>query len=263
MFHMFIKLFLVFVLFFVVISTISADEHDQDLHAGDIQPWRVGAEIFVNGTVFEADFSDLSGGLFETDDPGINVNIAKGSFTPGNWLRFKAVGQLLFWDGAQWSKVIPNGERIEITDALNRPISFSGNSNDEVAGVIGEIGSDGGLHEHLNFKIFDATNLQNSTSGAYRILLRLFESRANDDTSVSVASTPIAIVFNRGLDHGNFEFAVAAANDLAENSVFIADSGVLTIQRVKALGTHYQVKFQHIGDGKFQLVEANEIVEIE
>jgi hypothetical protein len=41
--------------------------------------------------------------------------------------------------------------------------------------------------------------------------------------------------------------------------VFVADTGVLTIQKVKAFGTHYKVKLQHIGNDQFQLVEAEEI----
>ena len=231
----------------------------QELHAGDMQPWRIGAEIFVNSTLFEADFGDPSGGSFATDEPGIDVDIEKGAFTPGNWLRFQPVGQLLYWNGTQWSTAIPNGERIEITDALNNAISFSATGTSGTAGVIGEVSSDGRVHEHLSFKIFDVANTPNGTPGAYRIQFKLFESNANSDTSVSIATSPIAIVFNRGLEQGSFELAVAAANDLTENSVFVADTGILTIQRVKALGTYYQAKLQHIGDGKFQLIEVHEI----
>lgn len=241
-------------------SAIAAEGGNHDLHSGDIQPWRVGAEIFVNSSLFEADFGDLSGGSFATDEPGVDVNIAEGTFTPGNWLRFKPVGQLLFWSGTEWVDSMPNGERIEITDALENIISFSGNAVSETAGIIGAIGSDGGLHEHISFKIFDATNTPNGTPGAYRIQLKLFESQANDDTSISIAASPIAIVFNRGLDHESFESAVTAAGNLAENAVFVSETGILTIQRVKALGTNYQVKLRHIGDSNFQLIEVNEVI---
>lgn len=248
------------VLALLLASTAAAEGDNRDLHSGDIQPWRVGAEIFVNSTLFETDFGDLSGGSFATDEPGIDVNIAEGTFTPGNWLRFQPVGQLLFWNGAEWIDSAPNGERIEITDALENIISFSDSAVSEAAGVLGEIGSDGGLHDHISFKIFDATNTPNGTPGAYRIQLKLLESQANSDTSVSIAASPIAIVFNRGLDHEHFESAVTAAGNLAENAVFVADTGILTIQRVKALGTHYQVKLQHNGDGSFQLIEVNEVI---
>ena len=243
------------------LATANAQEAGQDLHEGDIQPWRVGAEIFVNSALFEADFGDLGGGPFVTDEPGVDVNIQTGTFTPGNWLRYQPVGQLLFWDGTQWTDAVPNGERIEITDVLNNVTSFSADGVSETAGVIGEIDSGGGLHEHLSFSIFDATNAPNGSAGAYRIQFKLFESLPQSDLSVSIAATPIAIVFNRGLETDSYELAVSAAEGLDNNAVFVAETGVLTIQRVEALGTVYKVKMQSIGNNQFQLVEAEEVID--
>lgn len=245
----------------LISTTIAAEEDDHGLHAEDIQPWRIGAEIFVNSTLFETDLGDLGGGPFATDDPGVDVNVQQGAFTPGNWLRFQPVGQLLYWDGAQWLESTPNGERIEITDALNNTISFRAGGTDETAGIIGEIDSSGGLHDHMSFKILDASNTPNGSPGAYRIQLRLFESAPQSDTSVSIAATPIAIVLNRGLASENYESAVAAAADLDDHAAFVAETGLLTIQRVKAFGTYYRVKLQHTENKQFQLIEANEIID--
>lgn len=253
-----INLTMTFVLSLFSISAI-AQAHS---HEGDIQPWKIGAEIFVNSNLFEPDFGDIGGGLYTTDEPGFDVNIAKGAFTPGNWLRFQPVGQLQFWNGAEWSAIVPNGERIEITDALGNAISYRSDGVSNTPAVIGEIGSDGGLHEHVEMSIFDASNALGGSVGAYRIQLKLFESQANSDTSVSIATSPITIVFNRGLEHDKFELAVSAAADLNENSVFVAETGTLDIQQVKALGTYYKVKLRHIGDNKFELIEAEEITEI-
>lgn len=249
------------ILLLSIANVVAAEDDNHDLHATDIQPWRVGAEIFVNSTLFETDFGDLGGGPFVTDEPGIDVNIQEGAFTPANWLRFQAVGQLLYWNGTQWSETVPNGERIEVTDALNNAILFSTSDVSEAAGVIGEIDSEGGLHEHLSFKIFDASNTPNGSSGAYRIQFKLFESLPQSNTSVSIAASPIAIVLNRGLETENFELAVSAAADLDDNTVFIAETGVLTIQRVKAFGTVYKVKMQHTGNYQFQLIEAEEVID--
>jgi len=253
-----INLTMTFVLSLFSISAI-AQAHS---HEGDIQPWKIGAEIFVNSNLFEPDFGDIGGGLYTTDEPGFDVNIAKGAFTPGNWLRFQPVGQLQFWNGTEWSTTAPNGERIEITDALGNAISYRSDGVSNTPAVIGEIGSDGGLHEHVEMSIFDASNALGGSVGAYRIQLKLFESQANSDTSVSIATSPITIVFNRGLEHDKFELAVSAAADLNENSVFVAETGTLDIQQVKALGTYYKVKLRHIGDNKFELIEAEEITEI-
>ncbi|MBX3628513.1 MAG: hypothetical protein KF908_01145 [Nitrosomonas sp.] len=249
-------------------STIAQDGHDHDedtahLHGGDIQPWRTGAEIFVNKDLFETDFGDISGGPFVTDDPGVDVNIQKGTFTPGNWLRFQPVGQLLFWDGINWQSTVPNGERIEIKDVLDNAVTFHPHGVSENTGIIGQIDSEGGLHEHLDFSIFDASNTPGGSPGAYRIQLKLFESQPDTDISVSIATSPVAIVFNRGLEHEHFEQAVSAAADLNHNAVFVADNGILTIHEVKALGTFYRVKLQYIGNDQFQLIEAEEIPAME
>ncbi|GJL75690.1 MAG TPA: hypothetical protein PKM20_00475 [Nitrosomonas sp.] len=249
----------------VLLSTTHAlaeeDNHEHELHGGDIQPWRVGAEIFANSALFETDFGDLSGGPFVTDDPGIDVNVQEGGFTPGNWLRYQPVGQLFFWDGTQWTDVAPNGERIEITDALSNVISYSTGGVSETAGVIGEADSNGGVHEHLSFAIFDASNTPNGSAGAYRIQFKLFESLPQSDTSVSIATSPTTIVFNRGLETESFELAVAAAENLNDNSVFVDETGALTIQRVKASGTVYKVKMQYIGNSQFQLTEVEEVID--
>jgi hypothetical protein len=246
----------------LLISTANAQQAGQDLHADDIQPWRVGAEIFVNSTLFEADFGDLSGGPFVTDEPGVDVNVQAGAFTPSNWLRFQPVGQLLYWDGTQWSEVVPNDERIEITDALNNAIPFNANSVSDIAGVIGEIDNNGGLHAHISFNIFDASNTPNGSAGAYRIQFKLFESLPQSDTSVSIATSPITIVFNRGLETENYELAVSSSADLDNSPVFVAETGLLTIHRVNALGSVYKVKMQYIGNNQFQLIEADEIINV-
>lgn len=255
MFKKIINLSMVFVFSLFSVSAIS----QAHVHESDIQPWKIGAEIFVNNHLFEPDFGDISGGLYTTDEPGFDVNIAKGAFTPGNWLRFQPVGQLLFWNGTEWSATAPNGERIEITDVLGSAISYRTDGVSNTPAVIGEIGSDGGLHEHLKISISDASNALGGSVGAYRIQFKLFESKANSDTSVSIATSPITLVFNRGLEHEKFELAVSAAVDLNENSVFAENTGILNMQRVKALGTYYKVKFKHIGDNKFELIEAEEI----
>ena len=247
----------------VLLSTTHAfadddDGHEGELHATDIQPWRVGAEIFTQSALFETDFGDLNGGEFVTDDPGIDVNVQEGGFTPGNWLRYQPVGQLMFWDGTQWTDVVPNGERIEVTDVLSNVASYSADGVSEAAGVIGEADSNGSVHEHLTFAIFDASNAPNGSAGAYRIQFKLFESLPQSDTSVSIATSPVAIVFNRGLDTESYELAVSAATGL-DDAVYVAETGTLTIQRVNAFGHVYKVKMQLNSDNQFQLTEVEEV----
>ncbi|WP_177170337.1 hypothetical protein [Nitrosomonas marina] len=54
---------------------------------------------------------------------------------------------------------------------------------------------------------------------------------------MSIAASSIAIVFYRGLETESFELAVSAADGLDNHAVFVAETGLLTIQHVNAFGT--------------------------
>jgi len=236
----------------------AADDH---LHAGDLQPWRQGAEIFLNSQLFEVDLGDLGGGPFATDDPGIDVNIEKGAFNPGNWLQFQAVAPLQFWDGDEWTTSMPNGEHINLVDALDQTIRIDGHDISNNLAVIGEFEANGGLHTHVDFSLQDASNTLNGSQGAYRIELKLFESAANSELSVSYAAKPVVIVFNQGLAEAEFEHAVEALEDAHESVVYDVATGVLSIPNVKALDKHYKVKLKNQGNFIFHLEAADEISE--
>lgn len=234
-------------------------EEDNHLHDTDIQPWRIGAEIFLNGHVFEADFGDLGGGAFATDDPGIDSDVDKGAFGPGNWLQFLPQGQLQFWDGDEWSTSMPNGEYINVQDALDKTIRIDGNGTSGGSAVIGEIDANGKIHTHIDFSLLDASNTLNGSQGAYSIELKLFESAANSEVSVSYAAKPVMIVFNQGLEEEDFEHAVEGLEDSHESVEYDDTSGILLIPEVEAFGKHYKVKLNNQGNFLFQLTEAHEV----
>lgn len=182
-----------------------------DQHAGDIQPWLANGQIELNAGLFEADFGDLSGGAYRTDDPGYDADTTLGAFGAGNWLWFQAIGSLKYWDGFSWNSSVPNGEHIELEDALGNTTSISASGVSNPAGVIGEFDSAGDLHEHLDMTIRNASNSLGGSVGAYWITLQLFESAANSQTALAVSSS-YDIIFNRGLDIAAYENAVAAVN---------------------------------------------------
>lgn len=252
----------------LIASSFSVMAEDSHLHTGDLQPWRIGAEIFLNSEVFEVDFGDLGGGAYATDNPGIDANIEKGAFQPGNWLQLKALATLQFWDGDEWSSAMPNGEYINVVDALDNTVRIDANSTSESTMVIGEIDNNGGLHTHIDFSLLDASNSLNGSQGAYRIELKLFETAPNSELSVSYAAKPVMIIFNQGLAEEDFEHAVEATSDHDDHDDYAdveydAATGMLSIPNVKALGKHYQVKLKNEGDFKFQLTEAFELPESE
>lgn len=241
------------------------DDHEHEghsVHEGDINPYRTGAEINLDNQLFESDFGDLSGGAFATNAPGIDADISKGAFESGNWLQFKPVAPLQFWDGDEWTSSVPNGETVNIVDALGNTVTINASETTSSSAVIGEIDTNGGVHAHVNFSLQDASNSENGSVGAYRIALKLYESAANSEVSVSYAASPVVIVFNQGLAEEQFESAVAALGDSHEEAAeaeYDADSGNLVIPVVKAGDKHYKVTLQNQGAFEFKLLQAEEV----
>ncbi|AEG00202.1 hypothetical protein [Methylomonas methanica] len=181
-----------------------------DQHAGDIQPWKANGQIELNAALFEADFGDLSGGLYRTDDPGYDADTDSGAFGAGNWLWFTGLDNLKYWDGSVWSNSVPDGEYVELTDALDNITTISSFGVQNAFGVIGEFDGAGDIHEHLDMAIFNSADALGGSVGAYWITLQLFESLPNSQAALATSST-FDIIFNRGLGHEAFETAVSAA----------------------------------------------------
>ncbi|MDP2179244.1 hypothetical protein [Methylicorpusculum sp.] len=188
-------------------SAFAATDHQ---HMGDIQPWKVGGQIYTNGSLFEADFGDFYRGNYVTQAPGFDADTAKGAFGAGNWLRFQGLGALKFWDGSIWSNTVPNGEYIEIEDAIGNTTTFTASGVSNPIGVIDQLDAEGDLHSHLDMTIKTASNDKGGSIGAYWIMMQIFETAPGSLVHVSTASAPFAIIFNRGLDHEAFETAVSA-----------------------------------------------------
>ncbi|ATG89383.1 PEP-CTERM sorting domain-containing protein [Methylomonas koyamae] len=191
----------------VMAANLSVSAAEVHQHEGDIQPWKANGQIELNAYLFEADFGDLSGGLYSTDDPGYDADTDHGAFGAGNWLQFTGLGNLQFWDGSSWGTPVA-GETVHIEDAVGNTTIFGGASITNPQGVIGEFDSAGDIHEHLDMEIRTAANALGGTVGAYWITLQLFESLPNSQDALAISST-YDIIFNRGLGHEDFETAVS------------------------------------------------------
>ncbi len=221
-----LKSVLLFAAFNSTAWAASSHQHDED-----IQPWLAQGKVQLNNTLFEADFGDLAGGLYKTDDPGFDVDEDHGGFTPGNWLRFEGIGSLKYWGGSSWSSALPNGEEVRIEDALGNITVFDGAGVSNPVGVISDVDSEGDVHTHVDMSIWDNTGNLGGTVGAYWISLKLFDTLPNDATPVSEASDVINLIFNRGLDHEDYETAVSAVPVPAAIYFFI--SGMLGLGWMK------------------------------
>lgn len=119
--------------------------------------------------------------------------------------------------------------------------------------------ANGGLHTHIDFSLRDVSDQLNGSQGAYRIELKLIESAANSEVSVSYAAKPVVIVFNQGLEEAEFEHAVEALEDSHEAAEYDDTTGILSIPEVEAFGKHYKIQLNNQGDFLFQLIEAHEV----
>lgn len=180
----------------------------------------------TNGTEFEADFGDLAGGPYVTDDPGFDADESLGAFTPGNWLQLQGLGTLQFWNGTSWSSSVLNGEEVRIDDAVGNTTIFSSSSVTNPFAIIGEIDANGDMHEHIDYSIFDISGSLGGSVGAYWITFALIETVPNSTTPASTASAPINLFFNLGLAEVDFDAAVDAAVVPVPAAVYFFISGL-------------------------------------
>lgn len=180
------------------------------LHEGDVELSVANGQITLSGNdawhddgsaVFEADFGDFSGGPYLTDDPGYDSE--PGTFSADIIINYTALGALQFWDGAQWSSVVPSAEYVRLDGNLGEESRWTASGvTGDTAGLIGQAGSNGQLHEHLDMRVARSGGGTPSI-GAYLIQLQL-----TSDSYIS--SQPYYMVFNRGLSEDAFEEAVLA-----------------------------------------------------
>lgn len=216
--------------------------HAQGVHEGDVLPELAGNKLvlvteglefdFLTGApIYEADFGDITGGLFETDDPGYDHE--SGQFTSGTLFAVMAVSPLQFWNGTSWIPTTP--AVITISDALNpdRPNLLIDDSliSTGVA-LIGQVDIDGNLHEHTDMSITSG-----AAPGAYLITLKLValleEALNPSDFSLDLSmrayddSDPFMIIFNRGLVFEAFEASVEARVVPIPGALLLMGSGLM------------------------------------
>ncbi len=183
----------------------------QHLHAGDIELEVESGKLAVHGAahsqygtgyaIFESDFGDFAGGPYKTNNPGYDSHA--GTFASGDIIGYQALGSLWHWNGAGWGNSVANSETILLNGNFFEETFWSvAGVLGDAAGLIGQAGASGNIHEHLDMSINAPTGFLPSV-GAYYVSLQL-----TSDNYVS--SDPFLIVFNNGLDGMAFEHAVHA-----------------------------------------------------
>jgi PEP-CTERM motif len=180
------------------------------LHEGDVELSLMGGKIMFEGNdvwhwnglaIFEANFGDLGGGPYETDDPGYDS--APGTFAAGTLVNYTAMGSLMFWNSSQWVSSVPTSEFVRFEGNLGEETRWTaGGVSGDASGLIGQAGADGVIHEHVDMSVARMGGGVPAV-GAYLIQMQL--------TSPSLTSSDsFYMVFNRGLSDDDFEMAVQA-----------------------------------------------------
>lgn len=235
------------------VSAYAADDHHHDhghdhLHSGDIEIEVEGGKLGTHGAghfqegsgyaIFEGDFRDLAGGPYRTNAPGFDSHA--GTFDQGDIIGYQAIGNLWSWNGSSWTNTVLNGETLSLTGnwGENTVWSTTGVSGDAI-GLLGQAGSSGNIHEHLNFEISSSSGLP--TDGAYFVTLQLLSVDLNSTGDGFVAgskyasSDPFYLIFNNGLSadefhtalHGLEDNLIAAVPEPSTYAMFLAGLGLM------------------------------------
>lgn len=170
--------------------------------------------------IWPANFADLPGGPYSTDDPGFQA--FPGTLLAGERIFYRPLGAALYWSAASraWTTA-PAGTQIRIEGTVPAEIAiawlvFNDPSaqaqyeyystptliaGDGITGpatkMVDEAASNGSFHTHLNWFIEG-----NRPTGAYLVQMQLFEPNGRYG-----ASSPFYVLFNHGLGTSDYESA--------------------------------------------------------
>ncbi len=218
-------------------------------------------EASTGRTIVAANFGDFPGGPHKTDDPGWVVSA--GDLLGGEFLWFRALGSLKFWDKhqQQWLDNPPNGERVRYFGAVPPEIVINGTDEENAYYAEGTIWSAEGvegpleapieqavnvavgdaIHAHLDFCVEDSSGdctipqmgfTGSPAIGAYLIEIQIFSNAVTENglQQKYFDSSPVKIVLNNGLVAGECSAAIGALvvpDTVVDDSKALPAAGVL------------------------------------
>ena len=196
-------------------------------------------EAVTNKRIFTVDFGDLPGGNFSTRNPGFQS--VRSALLPNELLSYRALGKLRYWNPSTstWGDAPPDvqirlfggleGNADVLSDfaqCAGQLLCFSENSfgadgstiftGNDIQGnselVVDITDSNGILHTHLSFFLENQAGEAGGPSGAYLIEMQLISNAR------FFPSDPFLVLFNAGIDPGEFGAALTALTGEAENN---------------------------------------------
>ena len=149
-----------------------------------------------------------------TDNPGFQS--LSNTFNPNDYIYYRAVGSLWFWNGQAWVENVVDQERVRIRDVVysNSYVTEDGVSNPE--GAIAQISGSGSIHQHIDFFI---ENLGSDAPaiGVYMIDIELFVTNTpGGSLETHLSSDPVRIAFNYQMSEAEFSDAINALTSQPE-----------------------------------------------
>jgi len=196
-------------------------------------------EAATGKRIFPVDFGDLAGGDFSTRNPGFQS--VRSALLPNELLSYRALGKLRYWDPATstWDDA-PQNVQIRLFGGLEASAEvlsdfsecagqllcfsensfgidgstvFTGNGIQGSSELVVDITDSGGiLHTHLSFFLENQAGEAGGPSGAYLIEMQLISNAR------FFPSDPILVLFNAGIESGEFGAALTALTGEAGNN---------------------------------------------
>ncbi|MGB1191540.1 MAG: hypothetical protein ACPG3T_01315 [Pseudomonadales bacterium] len=217
-------------------------------------------EASTGRAIVLANFGDFPGGPHKTDDPGWVVSA--GDLLGGEFLWFRALGSLRFWDKDQqrWLDNPPNEARVRYFGAIPPEVVINGTdeenafyaqgtiwSADGVEGPIeapieqaADIETGDAIHAHLDFCVEDSAGdctipqvgfTGSPAIGAYLIEIQLFSNAVSANGQQKYFdSPPIKVLLNNGLVAEECTSAIGALvvpDTVVDDSEALPAAGVL------------------------------------
>ena len=182
-----------------------------------------------------------------TDNPGFQS--LANSFNPNDYIYYRAVGSLWFWNGQAWVNNVNDQERIRIRDVVysNSFVTADGVSNPE--GAIAQINGNGSIHQHIDFFIENLSSSDPAT-GAYMIDIEIFATNTpGGSLETHLSSDPVRIAFNYQMSETEFNDAIDALtsqSDLDTVSVPIPNGILFLLFVVLLIFGSYQKRIKNI-----------------
>lgn len=155
-------------------------------------------------------FSDPS----KTDQPGFQS--LTNTFDANNFLYYRAVGSLWFWNGQAWVNEVADQERVKIRDVVYSYSIITDSGVSSPLGAIAQINGNGSLHQHIDFFIENLGSGDPAT-GAYMIDIEFFGTDTPGGTfETHLTSEPVRIAFNYQMSEAAFAQAINALTSQPE-----------------------------------------------